>query len=696
MSGYPEHPDTVIVSKKDRITEGPIYLEKDIWTYYDGVKGRMLDEFKGRNLFIKLKTDTGALFIRHPFKGGQSEFIRIDSENQFGEYNTGRILEYHVTMPAMCPYYVVDFDAVGDWKKILKVTGEVADGLGKLPEVEKTEIRYSGKRGFHVLGWLKRPVPIEKARETLKEWLRTAFGDRDDLVMGESPKGSKGALGMAAMKLNGGQVALWSLRTTGLCCVEVPRAGLDGFRKEDASLEKTYKKLTGKTFTPTEQKRAAERIAAAFSDRISAEDWPEVEKDFPVSKIEFRKSGPFYRIKKVHFAGNSYRAKDVEELTYLNQNGYFPSEQDAFAIKDTPENVSTYTVYFNTWMPLSKEDKELIGAEEVAKDEIDGLPPLKYMTRKDKSSYEIYRGHKISAVRIINAYRVLASYDRERLKPGYKGRFVIQSHHAEKAGHHFDLRLEFPVTSLQKALGTYGGKRTPETSEPMEENPDRPGTVYRSFAVRKHTLPTEETKLFVAETENHPIEYGEFSGTIGEGYGKGEVEIFDKGTYELLDVEGDKKYTMDFKGKKLNGIHTFVKYNKGYLWIKTKNVARKAVVDIDRDVIEGPVSESLIKGAVKKGKYYHPLNGIPGGMRWDFEEKPSFTTSGVGGASFGRPDIVDTVSMLFSKKGVKYEVFVEGPNDFKLWKLSGAPLEGQKNFDSIPAVEKALRGILKI
>jgi len=51
------------------------------------------------------------------------------------------------------------------------------------------------------------------------------------------------------MKLNGGQVALWSLRVTGLCCVEVPRNQLDSFKRDDATIDVVYKKLSGKSFS---------------------------------------------------------------------------------------------------------------------------------------------------------------------------------------------------------------------------------------------------------------------------------------------------------------------------------------------------------------------------------------------------------------------------------------------------------------
>lgn len=177
----------------------------------------------------------------------------------------------------------------------------------------------------------------------------------------------------------------------------------------------------------------------------------------------------------------------------------------------------------------------------------------------------------INAKNVVNAFLKISGYDRDQLKSGYAGKFVIHNHFADKAGQHFDLRLEFPVISLHKALKNYEGKRLPGTSEPMSKYPDEPGTVYRSFAVKKHTLPTGSKKLFIVETEDHPIAYGNFQGIISEGYGAGRVDIFDKGSYKILDVEGDRKYTIHFKGNKLNGVYSLIKYKTGYLWVKNKN-----------------------------------------------------------------------------------------------------------------------------
>jgi bifunctional non-homologous end joining protein LigD len=107
--------------------------------------------------------------------------------------------------------------------------------------------------------------------------------------------------------------------------------------------------------------------------------------------------------------------------------------------------------------------------------------------------------------------------------------FVVQEHQASH--HHFDLRLE------------------------------RDGVLV-SFAVPKSIPVMSGEKKLAVRTEDHPLEYADFEGTIPEGeYGAGEVTIWDRGLYEPLEWKDDKIEVV-MKGDKLSGLYVLVRFKK--------------------------------------------------------------------------------------------------------------------------------------
>ncbi len=107
--------------------------------------------------------------------------------------------------------------------------------------------------------------------------------------------------------------------------------------------------------------------------------------------------------------------------------------------------------------------------------------------------------------------------------------FVVQEHHARKL--HHDLRLE------------------------------REG-VLKSWAVPKGIPELAGDKRLAVETEDHPLEYASFEGTIPPGqYGAGTVRIWDKGEYQLKVWERDKIEFL-LKGEKLNGRYVLARFKK--------------------------------------------------------------------------------------------------------------------------------------
>lgn len=107
--------------------------------------------------------------------------------------------------------------------------------------------------------------------------------------------------------------------------------------------------------------------------------------------------------------------------------------------------------------------------------------------------------------------------------------FVIQEHHARRL--HYDLRLEN-------------------------------GGVLKSWAVPKGMPESPRQRHLAVETEDHPIGYANFEGSIPEGqYGAGTVKIWDKGHYQTK-VWEDNKIEFTLNGQRLKGRYILVRLKK--------------------------------------------------------------------------------------------------------------------------------------
>ncbi|HEU5002608.1 MAG TPA: non-homologous end-joining DNA ligase [Actinomycetota bacterium] len=108
--------------------------------------------------------------------------------------------------------------------------------------------------------------------------------------------------------------------------------------------------------------------------------------------------------------------------------------------------------------------------------------------------------------------------------------FVIHQHFATRL--HFDLRLEM-------------------------RNGATPVLV--SWAVPKNLPLHPGEKHLAVKVEDHPFDYGGFSGTIPAGnYGAGEVRIFDAGPYDLLEQK-EGKLTFRLRGRRLQATYHLVR-----------------------------------------------------------------------------------------------------------------------------------------
>jgi len=98
--------------------------------------------------------------------------------------------------------------------------------------------------------------------------------------------------------------------------------------------------------------------------------------------------------------------------------------------------------------------------------------------------------------------------------------------------------------------------------------------VLKSWAVPKEPPTDAKTKRLAIAVEDHELSYADFEGEIPKGqYGAGKVEIWDKGTYELVgdDPNDGKKIEFRLDGKKMNGTYVLLNTNgKQWLFFRKK------------------------------------------------------------------------------------------------------------------------------
>ena len=85
------------------------------------------------------------------------------------------------------------------------------------------------------------------------------------------------------------------------------------------------------------------------------------------------------------------------------------------------------------------------------------------------------------------------------------------------------------------------------------------GGALASWAVPKGVPLRRGERHLAVHVEDHPLEYVDFEGTIPAGqYGAGTVEIWDRGTYELLEEKRDGGLTVRLHGERFDGVWTLV------------------------------------------------------------------------------------------------------------------------------------------
>jgi bifunctional non-homologous end joining protein LigD len=194
--------------------------------------------------------------------------------------------------------------------------------------------------------------------------------------------------------------------------------------------------------------------------------------------------------------------------------------------------------------------------------------------------------------------------------------FCVQKHLATQL--HYDLRLEFDGVLL-------------------------------SWAVPKGPALDSTIKRLAMQTEDHPLEYGEFEGIIPDGYGAGVVMLWDVGTWapQVPDVagalaKGDLKFALD--GYKLKGSWALVR-TRGFGGSRSDGKSSWLLIK-HKDEWAGPVDiAEFAPLSVKSGGDFADILG---------QELPAFWTA--------NPGVKSDETMLRSLSAIVEKVKQLGPS----------------------------------
>jgi bifunctional non-homologous end joining protein LigD len=236
-------------------------------------------------------------------------------------------------------------------------------------------------------------------------------------------------------------------------------------------------------------------------------------------------------------------------------------------------------------------------------------------------------------------------------------RYVIQKHAATRL--HYDLRLELDG-------------------------------VFKSWAVTRGPSLDPADKRLAVEVEDHPLEYGDFEGTIPKGqYGGGTVQLWDRGYWSPLpgiDPEqalksGELKFTL--AGKRLHGSWVLVRMRHdrtnskrtNWLLIKHRDEAADpagaaALLEEDRSVASGRRMAAIAAGTGKAPAPFMARSTRPAkpDAQWNssrsspLRSSPSRQASSRGATmpAFIEPQLATLVEHPPSSAGWVHEVKLDG------------------------------------
>lgn len=229
------------------------FSKEEIHSYYSTPKiQKQLFRYLKDNDALVIQTFSKDRSILKRHVGDTPGFIKIDKiskditdPNNLNYWIANRTTEFHIVIGRNTNIIWVDIDPKehDDFNYVKEITLDVYNIMNDMPNVNDIMIKFSGDRGFHVIGFLDEPMNVDTARRLLKSMMDDYAEDYESITT-SIPKPGQIRLDTTTLKDTGSIRAPWSLNSkTGLVSLPIKLSKLKTFGKDDAKISKVVPDL---------------------------------------------------------------------------------------------------------------------------------------------------------------------------------------------------------------------------------------------------------------------------------------------------------------------------------------------------------------------------------------------------------------------------------------------------------------------
>ena len=366
----------------------PKLTKLDIAEYYSdrAVQEQILNQIANRPVTVVQSLPDKNIYRRNNPDGSSIRITKAEPNNESKDnllwFTDRRYSEFHPEIGKNTKKIWVDVDPGPNaaLPQVKEIVTKVVNSLQKSPEIKDVDITYSGGRGFHVRGTLRKKTETDTAREALTAKLKeleipgTVF---------KKPTGSDVRLDTSTLKNRGSLRAAYSLNSeTGRVALPLTPRELRGFQPEQADLKRV---LSEKEFAPGIPRS---RRMYALPTGPQSKDWM-----LAIQEHDAAKAGKHWDLRLVDQDTGFAHSWAVPKTKLPEQGG-----RPVLAVR-TPTHTENYALNFGAEGPKTIGEGYGKGVVQIVRKEPVEVPSVKdtsirFKTKDSKEEYLLFKTKK--------------------------------------------------------------------------------------------------------------------------------------------------------------------------------------------------------------------------------------------------------------------------------------------------------------